>query len=598
MQSTDRWPVDPADPDRWKSEYNTPWDRQFLALENGYLLDWDPADGSHRVWRFVPGDKFQLTSPTALKGGPREELRRGHRLIHLGPGRLLEWAPCPPPPRGQPAACTGATYHLLKYSLDADTTTRDPIEPPVASGVWPEITAHHQIVMADPGHLVVWSPAEGKLRSYALPPADAAAADPLAGPWMELIDPRLRALPWDPPTAAPAIKKLVVILQDGRSFDAYFGRYCRGAPGVTCAEGPDCCEDMTKIPGAPACQVPDPDHKPNSSPTCMRAKMNDGRMDSFASAPDGVVLGGSACGDPRDIACAGTGDEAGAVGAYHRLAAQGALADHFFQTYAFTEDPRIAPNPFDQNVLYLTTTCFAPSNLTKLSNKPFLTKEMVRNNVTWATYSGNEQNAQFERLNIPIFYDPAFAPFRTLERQDPDKLVASEWEYDLNSGQLPAVSILVPDRDDPERSEAPGMPFDKGIDFVDKVVKAIADSPDWDKTLVLVTYLTAGGFHDHVPPPKPPSLDVDGTVAGDGSGEPRAVHYGPRVPLLALGPFARPNHIAHGQLELSSIARFVEWNWLYGRTVKGMRSPEDPRSFRDAAVANLGELLNPMLGVP
>ena len=61
---------------------------------------------------------------------------------------------------------------------------------------------------------------------------------------------------WDPPTASPAIKHLVVILQDGRSFDSYFGQYCQSEPGrratpPTAKPGLACCEAMPpSIPGA------------------------------------------------------------------------------------------------------------------------------------------------------------------------------------------------------------------------------------------------------------------------------------------------------------------------------------------------------------
>ena len=38
--------------------------------------------------------------------------------------------------------------------------------------------------------------------------------------------------------------------------------------------------------------------------------------------------------------------------------------------------------------------------------------------------------------------------------------------------------------------------------------------------------------------------------------------YGARVPLLAVGRFARQNLVSHTSMEHSSIVKFVEWNWL------------------------------------
>jgi hypothetical protein len=93
-----------------------------------------------------------------------------------------------------------------------------------------------------------------------------------------------------------------------------------------------------------------------------------------------------------------------------------------------------------------------------------------------------------------------------------------------------------------------------------------------------------------VPPPPPPPIDVDASsgVADDA----RTVYFGPRVPLLAVGRFARRDHISHAQLEMSSVARFIEWNWLRDNGLKGVRQPADRRRYRDTTVNNLGSLLD------
>ena len=66
--------------------------------------------------------------------------------------------------------------------------------------------------------------------------------------------------------------------------------------------------------------------------------------------------------------------------------------------------------------------------------------------------------------------------------------------------------------------------------------------------------------------------------------------YGTRVPLLAIGRFARRNFVSHVTLEHSSIVRFLEWNFT-GSTGQ--------LHARDAVVNNLGSLLDPaQTGVP
>jgi phospholipase C len=289
------------------------------------------------------------------------------------------------------------------------------------------------------------------------------------------------------------------------------------------------------------------------------------------------------CGDPRDVACAPVGADDGA-GLYHALAGRGALADRFFQSYAFLEDESdstVRMSPLIPNLIYLVAARFStPSDLVA---QPLLTENLTRLQTTWAVYAGPSNLAMMELRGMPIFYDPVWTPYRSLER--------GELESDLAAGSLPSVAVIMPDSDDVQRSDAPGHPPAAGIKFVSDLVDAIEGSPYADDTLVLVTYLTAGGFYDHVPPPEPPDVMVD---AANGS----KVHYGPRVPLLALGRLARSNWISHVNLEMSSITTFAEWNWLHGSAMKGLERTRDPRSYRDTTANNLGSLIVPSEGVP
>ncbi|MEA2697268.1 MAG: hypothetical protein QOI66_1539, partial [Myxococcales bacterium] len=151
-----------------------------------------------------------------------------------------------------------------------------------------------------------------------------------------------------------------------------------------------------------------------------------------------------------------------------------------------------------------------------------------------------------------------------------------EIDRDVDLQQLPAISIVIAG---PAQSEKPGAgPAQAGIHFVEAVTEKIAGSARYSPTtLVLVTHLTSGGFFDHVAPPPPVSVTLD-------TREGQEVAYGPRVPLLALGRFARAGHVSHAPLELSSLTKFLEWNWLGGETGQ--------LGHRDTTVANIGSLLD------
>jgi phospholipase C len=96
-----------------------------------------------------------------------------------------------------------------------------------------------------------------------------------------------------------------------------------------------------------------------------------------------------------------------------------------------------------------------------------------------------------------------------------------------------------------------------GAMFVKKTIDFVLGSPKYkDNTLVLLTWDEGGGFFDHVAPPPAPPVEVD----ADPEGNP--VPYGTRVPLLAVGAFAKPGSISHVTMEHSSIVKFVEYNFL------------------------------------
>ena len=83
--------------------------------------------------------------------------------------------------------------------------------------------------------------------------------------------------------------------------------------------------------------------------------------------------------------------------------------------------------------------------------------------------------------------------------------------------------------------------------LVAKAVNAIAASPYWKESAIIITWDDSEGDYDHVPPPilaKGP----DGSVISDG----------PRVPLILISPYARTGYVAHAQGNQASVVKFVD----------------------------------------
>ena len=78
-------------------------------------------------------------------------------------------------------------------------------------------------------------------------------------------------------------------------------------------------------------------------------------------------------------------------------------------------------------------------------------------------------------------------------------------------------------------------------------VNAIAASPYWDHSVIIVTYDETDGLYDHVPP-RIRALGPDGLP----------LTGGPRIPAIVISPFSAAHTVAHGYAEHSSVIRFIE----------------------------------------
>lgn len=410
----------------------------------------------------------------------------------------------------------------------------------------------------------------GTTESQSLPPEDDACAGPCP---------------------ASSIKHLVVFIQENHTFDDHFGAWCKAPAGSnpTCNDGPQCCEAMpaTDPAGTKPTVLDDTmmaAYDPNHASACESLEMNGGAMDRYASA-------GSGCGDPRNIA---TADPA-IIKPYWDLASGGAVADRYFQPIVGQSSANDmyfarASYVFDDNSAApkgaVGMTCDVESTPEQFQGQT-IGDLLTASHVPWTFFAdgyaamkaANGQcppkpsDCAFPLPFYPCAFDPSDVPFEyyASTRDAPATLQdVSALEKALDAGGLPAVSFV---KAIGYKSEHPGhtITLSAGVAFVTSLVQHIEESRYRGDTLVLLTYDEGGGYFDHVKPP--PASAVDGKP------------YGTRVPLVAIGPFARKGFVSHVEMEHSSIVKFIEWNFLGGKTGQ--------LGQRDAAVANLGSLIDP-----
>jgi phospholipase C len=396
----------------------------------------------------------------------------------------------------------------------------------------------------------------------------------------------------DGPCPASKINHVVVLVQENHTFDNYFGRYCTAAAGSapTCTEGPACCEagPDTEPSGASPVTLDDAlngDRDPDHTQACELAEANGGLMDRYVTGTD--------CSDARNFAYG----DATTMAPYWDLAKKGALADRYFQPLSGQSSANDmyfvrAQFVFDDNEYKPEGAIGAECSVNttaKTFEGPTIGDLLDGAGVSWSMYAEGYQamiDAHAEgRCPLahedcpghialyPCVYDVGDIPidYYAAHRDNPKNLRDfAQLAKDLEGGTLPQVVLV---RSYGFRSEHPGYgtTLSDGMKFATDLIAAIDASAYASDTLVLITWDEGGGYFDHIAPP------------GNGSdGQP----YGTRVPLLAIGPFARANTVSHATLEHSSVVKFIEWNWLAMQTGQ--------LGGRDVNVGNLGSLLDPV----
>ena len=404
------------------------------------------------------------------------------------------------------------------------------------------------------------------------------------------------------------IKHIVIIMQENRSFDSYFGTF-PGADGIPAANG------------EPTVCVPDPVQKTCVKPyhdgedvniggphgvDAAKGDINDGKMDGFIARAQGKSKGCRAEDDPRCRQGPGTDvmgyhdeRELANYWAYARNFvlqdrmfepnASWSLPAHLFQVSAWSarctehkaesctnavQSPGMPPD-FKPLNPYRTKPIYAWTDLTYL---------LHRNHVSWGYFvvSGTEPDCEddeamrcppvLQNSRTPGIWNPL--PWFDTVREDGELANIQSVENFTKmarAGNLPAVSWVVPSN---KVSEHPPARVSAGQAYVTSLVNAVMSGPDWDSTAIFLAWDDWGGFYDHVQPPK---VDQNG--------------YGLRVPAMVISPYAKKGYIDHQTLSFDAYLKFIEDVFLRSERLDPKTDGRpDPRPTVRENVALLGDL--------
>lgn len=121
---------------------------------------------------------------------------------------------------------------------------------------------------------------------------------------------------------------------------------------------------------------------------------------------------------------------------------------------------------------------------------------------------------------------------------------------DASAGSLPNFSIIDPGFfGSGANDDHPDHDIQLGQALIATVYAAMAQSPQWGSSLLIITYDEHGGFYDHVSPPETDDDNEDFRQMGF------------RVPSLVCGPFVKKGCAVSTQLEHVSVIKTVCTKW-------------------------------------
>jgi phospholipase C len=146
---------------------------------------------------------------------------------------------------------------------------------------------------------------------------------------------------------------------------------------------------------------------------------------------------------------------------------------------------------------------------------------------------------------------------------------------DAAAGRLPAVLFV----DAPNSAQAgvlddhPFADIRNGDAFLSQTYHALANSPAWPSSVLVITFDEWGGFFDHVPPPRAAAPNTTDTDVVDGR-----VLLGFRVPTIIVSPFSTGTplypSVNSSLFDHTSILKLIEWRWKLPPLTARDASPE------------------------
>jgi phospholipase C len=390
------------------------------------------------------------------------------------------------------------------------------------------------------------------------------------------------------------VKHIVILTQENRSFDHYFGTLS-GVRGFADPAVPTQTVGGSAYPvydqfgfrpgtGADASGYMQPFNLLNNPPLedgsdtndiahdwiSMHESWHDGAMDSFIRAhlaADGNTNG------PLTMGYFTRSE----LPFYYALADAFTICDNYFCSVLGPTDPNrlmafsASIDPDGQAGGPVLTTASDKLAMTGKLHWKTMPEALLEAGVSWKVYNdptgilGLGVLSYFKNYTDPLSITGLELISRGLTTCYPD-----DFEEDVKHGRLPSVSWIVPPL--PE-CEHPAAPPAWGEYLVHRILNTLVANPEvWAQTVFIVNYDENGGWFDHVPPVTAPAGTageyLTGTLPSSAGGIAGPIGLGFRTPCLVISPFTAGGYKYSGTLDHTSTLRLIETR--FGVTVPNL----------------------------
>jgi phospholipase C len=415
-----------------------------------------------------------------------------------------------------------------------------------------------------------------------------------------------------------AINHIIVVTQENRSFDHYFGHlpdywqahnFPQATNGTTFEGEPATASNLDHTGTAVNAYNLQTGCTENPSPSWAESHRDRNRWNptnSNTATMDGFVVTAA--------------DDAQATGIYdvlgHRamgyFTGDNQLNYYYFMASSFaTSDSWFAPlmsrTQLNRMYLYAATSEGHATPLQKTT--PLLTSKtifelMQGNGISWRIYVHPDSTgcttpsclAKYSYLNQ--FTYNSFVLNNLPNQFAPTAQLMS----DIQNGTLPQVSFLEPagyvgldeHSNDTDILQPPSV--QSGANYIAGIVNTLMSSPSWKDTVLILTYDEPGGFYDHVPPQQamPPDsfqypIDAPNGPAGCSNDTTDTIcgffFTGFRVPLIVISPFTKANYVSHTVMDYTAMLKLIETRFnLPNLTARDYAQPDMTEFFDFAKV--------------